>query len=78
VVVVGIGNDIDVFTYICIHKFYSSNFHIPVRAQAAAARVVHGRDLAGKKVHEDDVLQDDDDEEKEVVAHKRQDRKRNR
>jgi hypothetical protein len=64
------GNDIDIFTYICIHKFYSSNFPIPARAQAAAARAVPGRDLAGKKVHEDDVLQDDDDEEEEVVATK--------
>ncbi len=62
----------------CIHKFYSSNFHIPVRAQAAAARAVPGSDLAGKEVHEDDVLQDDDDEEEEVVVHKRQDRKRKR
>ena len=73
-----IENDINIFTYICIHKFYSSNFHIPVRAQAAAARAVPGRDLAGKKVHEDDVLQDDDDEEEEVIVHKRQDRKRKR
>jgi hypothetical protein len=56
----GIDNDIDMFSYICIHKFYSSNFHFPVRAQAAAARAVPGRDIAGNKVHEDDVLQDDD------------------
>jgi hypothetical protein len=69
-------NNIDILTYICIHKFHKSNFHIPVRAQAAAARAVPGRDLAGKKVHEDDVLQDDDDEEEEVMVHKRQDRKR--
>ncbi len=72
----GIDNDIDILTYICVHKFYSSNFHFPVRAQAAAARAVPGRDLAGKKVHEDYALQDDDDEEEEVVVHKRQDRKR--
>ncbi len=71
-------NDIDILTYICIHNFYSSNFHIPVRAQAAAARAVPGRDLAGKKVHEDNVLQVDDDEKEEVVVHKRQDRKRKR
>ncbi len=74
----GIDSDIDILTYICIHKVYSSNFHIPVRAQAAAARAVHGRDLAGKRVHENDVLQDDDDEEEEVVVHKRQDRNRKR
>ncbi len=72
----GVDNDIDTLTYICIHKFYSSNCHIPVRAQAAATRAVPGRDLAGKKVHEEGVFQDDDDEEEEVVVHKRQDRKR--
>jgi hypothetical protein len=36
------------------------------------------RDLAGKKVHEDDVLQDDGDEEEQVVLHKRQNWKRKR
>ncbi len=72
----GIENDINIFTYICIHKFYSLNLHIPVSAQGATARAVPGKDLADKKVHEDDVPQDDDDEEEEVVVHKRQDRKR--
>jgi hypothetical protein len=37
---------------------------------------VPGRNLVGKEVHEDDVLQDDDDEEEEVVVHKRQGLKR--
>jgi hypothetical protein len=45
----GLENDTYIFTYICIHKLYSSNFHIPDRAQGAAAEAVPGRDLAGKE-----------------------------
>jgi hypothetical protein len=61
--------NIDIFSYISIHIFFPSNSHIPVCAQAPAARAVPGRDLAGKKVHEDDVLHNDYDEEDEVVVH---------